>query len=56
MVAAVLARERPASARKVFERFPERERRARASVLMISTDPQEGIDEGTIVDALVETQ
>ena len=41
MVPAVLAREWPASARKVFEQFPENERRARASVLMISTDPQE---------------
>ena len=41
MVPTVLAREWPASARKVFERFPESERRARASVLMISTDPQE---------------
>jgi hypothetical protein len=41
MVPAVLAREWPGSARRVFERFPESERRARASILIISTDPQE---------------
>jgi hypothetical protein len=41
IVPAVLAREWPGSARKVFEGFPESERRAKASILMISTDPQE---------------
>lgn len=41
MQPAILAREWPASARKIFERFPDEERRAGASVLMISTDPQE---------------
>lgn len=41
MVPAVLAREWPTTARKVFERFPESERCAQASVLMISTNPRE---------------
>lgn len=41
MVPHVLAREWPTNARKVFARFPESERRAKASVLLISTDPQE---------------
>jgi hypothetical protein len=41
MVPAVLAREWPTSARKIFARFPENERAATASILTISTDPQE---------------
>jgi hypothetical protein len=41
MVPAVLAREWPASARTIFERFGEEERAATANILMISTDPQE---------------
>jgi hypothetical protein len=41
MVPAVLAREWPALARKVFARFPENERQATANILLISTDPQE---------------
>jgi hypothetical protein len=41
MVPPVLVREWPASARKVFEHFPESEREATANVLLISTDPEE---------------
>ncbi len=41
IVPAVLAREWPSYARKVFERFPEIERQLTSTLMLISTDPQE---------------
>jgi hypothetical protein len=44
MVPAVLAREWPTTARRIFASFPANEREAASHILMISTDPQD--DEG----------
>jgi hypothetical protein len=41
IVPGVLAREAPAYARKVFERFPESERQLASHLMLISSDPQE---------------